>query len=149
MEGMLFDEVEYKRGRQVEGHAKWYHMRGWNARLARARMGVKADIQRCLELVDSEEDETDRVLRLLDDVGYIRQPQAIDYLRRYLASDKGLPSVREGTPGMPYSHFVMNILAECLEDYPVKANDSRSYTPEEIELCRKWMAAQKTWNIRR
>ncbi len=149
LEALLFDEMDYKLKRQKQESKKWYYKSGWSARLARARMGVKDDIVRCIELVDSEEDEAERVLRLLLDVGYIRQPAAIDYLRRYLDRDKRLPSVKVGAPGETYANYVMSILAECLNDYPVKKKEARDYSQKEIESCRKWMSQRAVWNIRR
>ena len=113
-------------------------------------MGVQEDIDRCLELVEGEDDEVERVLRLLDDVGYIRQPAAIKYLRRYLNSEGRLPPQSgPSDPGQKYASFVMSILADCLSNYPVKKDEGHSYKQEEIDLCRQWMAQQTSWKIRR
>lgn len=124
---------------------KWYRTLSWEARLARARMGVKEDIARCIELAEREEDKRERVLTILPQIGYIRQPEAIEYLRKYLESDERLP--RMGGRRQPYADRVMYILAECLEDYPIEQRPGFTYGPEEIELCRKWMAGRTEWKI--
>lgn len=125
--------------------SKWYHTVGWEARLARARMGVKEDIAKCIELAEREENKAERVLTILPQIGYIRQPEGIQYLRTYLESDERLP--RLGAIRLSYASRVMNILAESLEDYPIKPKPSFNYTDEEIELCRKWMADETNWKI--
>ena len=82
LQKLLIDESEYKAKTAPQpGIKKWYYTLGWNARLARARMGVKEDIERCIQLVEAEENATERVLRLLPDVGYIRQSKAIKCLK--------------------------------------------------------------------
>ena len=101
----------------------WYRRKSWVARQARARMGVKEDIIKCIDLVES-----------LADV--------IEYLKKYLDSDGYLPPPRES-----YASRAMHILAESLSNFPVKQSDTRSYTDEEIALCRKWMSEQKQWHI--
>jgi hypothetical protein len=55
---------------------------------ARARMGVKEDILRCIDLVESHPDEDYRVTWLLHGLSYVRQPEVINYLQKYLNSDK-------------------------------------------------------------
>jgi len=144
---LLINEVAYSSDPNMRHFPKWYYTSGWAARLARARIGVKEDIQKCIELVEKEAESNDRHFMLLHDIGYIRQPAAINYLRQYLESDKRLPSVRAGTPGEPVSNYVMSILAESLRNYPVKRKEARNYTEQEIDRCRKWMSQQTTWQI--
>lgn len=127
--------------------SKWYFTLGWNARLARARMGVKEDIRRCIELAESEQDETERILRILPQIGYIRRPEAIEYLRRYLESSKRLPPTNPGMLGELYASRVMHIFAESLQGYPVEQRPAGNYTEQEIELCRRWMANRANWRI--
>jgi hypothetical protein len=145
---LLIDEIEYQAKTKRRGK-KWYYTVGWAARLARARIGVKEEINKCIELVDAEKDFHARVTRLLHDTGYIRQPAAITYLQGYLESDQRLSAVSPPIPGEPVSSYVMSILAECLRNYPVKRREARGYAQEEIDLCRKWMAQQTTWDVRR
>ncbi len=146
---LLIDEEAYRDDPDVGRGTRWYYTTGWAARLARARMGVEAEIERCLELVQSEENLHTRVTVLLNDVGYIRQPAAIDLLREYLESDERLYPVTPAVPGEPVASYVINIIGECLEDFPLKTRDYRGYKQEEIEEAREWMAKQEEWKIKR
>ena len=145
LEEMLIDEVAYsKRTGQ-----KWYRTEGWCARLARARMGIKEDIDKCIELVNSTKHKGLGVLNLLHDIGYIRQPAAINFLKNYVDSDKLLSPVKPTAPGEPVAAYVIDILTVCLVDFPIERREGRGYKQHEIELCRKWMAKQTEWKIRR
>jgi hypothetical protein len=145
---LLIDELNHqaKEQRGEEGF-DWYYTTGWAARLARARMGVQSDIKKCLELEETVEDLDRRVRRLLPDVGYIRQPQAIQYLQRYLESDKRLLPVKPTVQGELYANRAMRILVGSLRNFPIAKKETHSYTLEEIETARKWMREQKPWNI--
>lgn len=143
----LIDEVAYSNDPNMKHFPKWYYTTCWSARLARARMGVKEDIQKCIELAEAEQDSTERVLRILPQIGYIRQPEAIKYLHKYLESKKRLPPINPIHPGELYASRVMHILAKSLRNYPVKRKKARNYTQEEIDLCRKWMSEQTKWVI--
>jgi hypothetical protein len=148
LEKLLIGEMRHQ-ARVQKGAAgfTWYYTAGWAARLARARMGVREDIERCLELVESVQDANERVLRLFHDVGYIRQPQAIEYLKTYFLSDLRLPPTNSGELGEPVANYLMPILANALRDFPVASREGRTYSEEERETCRKWMAEQKGWDI--
>jgi hypothetical protein len=145
---LLIDELEHqaKEQRGEEGF-DWYYTTGWAARLARARMGVESDIKKCLELVDTVEDPDRRVVTLLPDIGYIRQPQAIEYLQKYLESEKRLSPVKPTVQGELHASRAMHILIASVRDFPVKMMKTRGYRREEIEQARKWMREQKPWNI--
>jgi hypothetical protein len=148
LEKLLIDEMKHQaRVEKGEAGFTWYYTTGWAARLARARMGIKEDIDRCLQLVEAVEDLNQRVLRLLFDVGYIRQPEAIEYLQSYLESDKRLPPVKPTVQGELYANRVMRILVESLRNFPVEKKETHGYSPGEIEAARKWMREQKRWNI--
>jgi hypothetical protein len=144
LEKMLIDEVKHqaKVERGEEGF-DWYYTTGWTARLARARMGVKEDITKCLQLVETVEDLDRRVGTLLRDVGYIRQAQTIEHLQKYLESDKRLSPVSPPVPGKPVASRALDILIDCLKDFPVARKPGRGYKWEQIEQARKWMAEQK------
>ncbi len=139
---LLVDELEYeKRTREP-----WWFQLSWNARLARARMGVEEDIEMCIDMIEHEVDSTN-TFELLGSLGYIRQPQAIESLKRYLESDLRLPQVKLTVPGERYASYVTHILADCLSNFPIEKREGRGYTMEEIELCRKWMSEQTEWKI--
>ena len=144
---LLIDEMAYSNDPKTRHSRKWYFTLGWSARLARARMGVKEDVAKCIKLAELEQDSDERVLRILPDIGYIRQPEAIRYLQKYLESDKRLPPVKPTAPGELYASRVMHILAESLKNYPVKKKEARNYTEQEIDVCRKWMSEQTKWDI--
>lgn len=148
---LLIDEKNYEGGIGINksklNWINWISSTGWNARLARSRMGVKEDIIKCLELAESIEDPDERVLRILPAIGYIRQPEAIEYLKKYLESNKRLPSETPNTKGSLYALRALHILAACLKNFPVEQKESRGYTQEELDLCRKWMSEQKEWQI--
>lgn len=149
LEELLFDEEKYVKQARYEVEATWYVKKGWDARLARARMGVQADIKKCIELIELEKNFHIRVTNLLHDVGYIRQPAAISVLKKYLDCDERLSPIEGHTLGEPVAGYVINILADCLTDFPIERREQRGYKAEEIQLCREWMAKQKEWNIRR
>jgi len=144
LESLLIDELKHQSevDKQRIG-LPWYYTTGWSARLARARMGVKEDITKCLQLVETVENLDRRVITLLRDVGYIRQPQAIEHLQKYLESDKRLSPVSPPVPGEPIASYVLDILIDCLKDFPVARKLGRGYKSEQIEQARQWMAEQK------
>jgi len=144
LEKMLIDEMKHQSevDKQRIG-LPWYYTTGWSARLARARMGVKEDITKCLQLVETVENLDRRVIKLLRDVGYIRQPEAIEFLQGYLESQQRLSPVKPTAPGKPVASYVLDILIDCLKDFPVARKPGRGYKWERIEQARKWMAEQK------
>ena len=130
---------------KVRGLA-WYYTTGWAAQLARARMGVKEEIQDSVNRIENEIDKNER-WQLLDNLGYIRQPEAINILKKYLDSDKKLPIANEINSGELYASYVIDILSDCLKDFPIKKKPGRSYSLEQINIVRKWMSEQKEWKI--
>lgn len=145
---LLIDEDVYRNNPNPNNQIrKWYYAVGWNARLARARMGIKGDIEKCIRLVDSEPHRGIGALTPLNDIGYIRQPEAIEFLKSYVFSDETIGQVELTVPGEPVASYVMGILTDCLENFPIKKKEQRGYTQEEIELFRKWMSEQKEWKI--
>jgi hypothetical protein len=140
---ITIDEIQYMNDDSIMRKIwPWYNTRGWTARLARARMGVKEDIIKCIELAESEADVNVRVDRILPNIGYVRQPEAIEYLKKYLESDGYIPP-----PGQSYASLTVHILSVSLSNFPVKQSSSRNYSQEDIDLCRKWMSEQKEWEI--
>jgi len=125
----------------------WWGSASWAARLALARMGSQSDINRCVELVQSEPDPVLRVGRLLQHLAFIRQPRAIALLQAYLESDKGLPPEQgEGAP--LYAQYALNLLALTLDNFPVRYKRSPAmYPQEDIELARTWMRAQQQFKF--
>ncbi|MHC4155642.1 MAG: hypothetical protein ACYST6_12070 [Planctomycetota bacterium] len=123
----------------------WQSSLLWAALRARARMGVKEDIARCIELVESHPDEDYRVVRLLRELSYVRQPEVVDYLHTYLKSDKLEAYKGRDVVRATYAQHAAKGLAQMLRGFPWE----KDYAPnqEMIEQCRKWMAEQKEWDI--
>jgi len=143
LEGFLIDEQQFNAKWRKIGR-KWYSTLGWNARLARARMGIEQDINKCIQLADSVEDNFFKVYHLLPDIAYIRRPEAIEYLQQHLNSTIVL---KAGNIQEPVASYVLDLLADCLQDFPVEKKLGRGYSQEEIDRARRWMAQQKQWNI--
>ncbi len=135
---LLIDETKY------DSVGKWYGTVGWAARLARARMGSKADIARAIELVEVVPNDVTRVTTLLRHIAYIRQSEAIKVLHRYLNSDERLPRVKETVPGARYSQYALDLLAQIIEGFPIKSVGP-NYSQSEIELAREWMKNKDNW----
>ncbi|HUT31087.1 MAG TPA: hypothetical protein VMX13_14935 [Sedimentisphaerales bacterium] len=123
----------------------WQSSLLWAALRARARMGVKEDIARCIELVESHPDEDYRVAWLLEELSYVRQPEIVDYLYRYLKSEKVRESKGPDTVVGTYAQHAAKALAQMLRGFPGRKDIGGD--KETIELRRKWMAEQKDWDI--
>ncbi len=153
--GLLIDELKYHAMTDKTGEEKWYFTIGWAARLARARMGVEEDIKKCINLVEDELEHggyfegrgNTPVTKLLSDIGYISQPEAVRYLQQQLESKKRLRPSNPGMLGEPVANYVMSILADRLIDFPVKPKKARNYTQQDFEVSKKWMAKQKVWKV--
>jgi hypothetical protein len=151
LKDLLIDESIYKKkttqANQTPPADPWYKTVGWSARLARARMGVAEDIERCIEAVEAEENLGTCAFALLHDIGYIRQPEAIEYLGTYLKSDE---IVRSSEAERRLAYAAMYVLDESLSNFPVRKKGPYTfYVVDEVGLCRKWMAEQREWKIRR
>jgi hypothetical protein len=101
----------------------WGGSVAWAAAKARARMGVKEEIEFCINLVEGFPDEEYRVKSLLRDLSYVRQPEVIVYLRKYLSSDKKIrivgspvPSGNPGVAFLPYSTCATDALREMIRN---------------------------------
>ncbi len=146
LENLLIDEWEYKKQAGKFGK-KWYYTTGFAVRLVRARMGAHEDIVQCIALIKAEHPHV-QTLHLLEKLSYMRQPEAVELIKvSFLNSEDRLPATKPTAIGTPYYRFAIGALANCLEGFPVLRKESRNYTAEEVELCRKWMSEQKEWNI--
>ena len=142
----LIDEEDYDKNSKYM--KKWYYTTAWTARLARARMGVKEDIEKCISLLESEIKKNPyEIHSMLNYLEYIRQPESIKCLESYLNSDLRLPRTNPDEPGELISNYIIEILIDNLENFPIKKNVLRAYSPEQIDIARKWMSEQKEWQI--
>lgn len=126
--------------------SKESHSHAFAALMARARMGIKEDTQRCIEVVEAHPDEEFRVGVLLKRLSYVRQPEVVEYLKKYLFMDKIEPGA-ETQLRMTYAQRAARALARMLRGFPGKRDGVAG--PKTMERCRKWMSEQTTWNIRR
>ena len=136
---MLIDESGYEKGPHS---GRWYGTVGWAARLALSRMGSEEDIAHAISMVVAEPDPVIRVTRLLNDLAYIRQPQVIEILKRYLQIDERLPRIKETVPGTRYCQYALNLLAQILEGFPIRSVGPGGYSQSEIDNAREWMNTQ-------
>lgn len=122
------------------------HPIAFAALMARARMGEKEDIQRCIDLVESYPDEGFRVGVLWERLSYIRQPEVVEYLMKYFFMDKIEPGP-ETQKRMTYAQRAMIALSEMLVDFPKgKPSDFESYQ-QYIEYNRQWLSEQTEYDI--
>jgi len=87
------------------------------------------------------------MLVILPQIAYIRQPEGIEYLNRYLDSDLRLPPTDPVEKGEPVARWVLDMLAGCIKDFPVEKKPGRSYAQDDVETARKWMADKSNWKI--
>lgn len=153
LEYLLIDEMGHQQKvKKRDDGFDWFYTMGWAARLARARMGIRNDIDKSIQLIEENIDKNNRFL-LLHDLAYIRQVEAIESLKRYFLSDRQLPPTNPDMVGETWSHYMMPIMDDVLVNFPVKKTDNqkldRLYSEDEVETAKKWIKEQKTWNIRR
>ena len=145
---LMIDEKNDMNEPNIKNTTIWYRTTSWNARLARARMGIKEDIEMCIKLLDSEIVKNPEMIHfMLEDVGFIRQPEAINCLKKYLDSNIRLASTNPAWEGELAAGYLIDILADSLADFPVKKEPGRGYSLDKINAARKWMSEQKEWKI--
>ncbi len=130
---------ELAREPALPGQTGWTNEK-WAAHLALARMGDAAATRLCIQKVAGVTSEVQRVTLALQDIAYIRQPEAVAVLVEYLFSEKRLPSL-DGEPGGKYAQRALEHLTEMLEDFPVK-NKEFGYSNADIEQARQWITQQ-------
>ena len=146
LEAFLTDSDKYDGGRSLAPGPP-----SWEARKARARMGVEEDIRHCIRVVESEPDPQRRILKGLRDLSYIRQPEIVDYLRKQLDSRARIvpPGMEEwaGKHG-PIRHaaYAVRALHEMMRGFPIQKN-YYAITDEDIETCRRWMRGKTERDI--
>jgi len=123
----------------------WQSSLMWSALRARARMGIREDIQRCIELVESHPDEDYRVAWLLDQLSYVRRPEVVSYLQTYLNSDKLERYKGADTIRLSHGQRAGMALAKMLRGFPGKKDSG--VNKEGMKRCRKWMTEQKESDI--
>ncbi len=139
LRGLLPRLAELAAGPTNLDTGKWYGKVNWAAQLARARLGNEFAVRRCIVQVQAETDEVVRVTLLLQDVAYIRHPQATRVIGHYLDSDRELPVACHGEKGMAFAQYALDVLTRSVGDFPVQPRFPGAYSTEEIEQARAWM----------
>jgi len=104
-----------------------WHEEAFTALKAKARMGDQEAIQKCISLVDAVTDEDFKVITLLKHIAYIRQPQAVDYIKQYLYSDKKARDLGPNFPGAPYFYMAAHCLEKMIVGFPTHLEVSKFY----------------------
>ena len=150
---LRLNEVIVERTKKLESikptEIPWYLTRVWDARLARARMGVKGDIDLCVSKIKEEIDNNPGFsISLFDDLGYIRQPESVELLKEYFLSSRKLPPTEVEEP---FASYLMPIMQQNLIGFPeLRGIETlRFSTQEEINTCKDWVENQTTFDIRR
>lgn len=109
------------------------------ANLALARMGDQQATQRIIAKVEGEPNLTRRVTRLLSEYSYVRQPQTVEQLVRYLFSDERLPLYGVPNTGERVATRAVTELRGIIVGFPDRLYPTAE---EEIAEARKWVVAQ-------
>lgn len=125
---------------------KWYYKISWAAHLALARLGSEYDLQYCIDRIKSEQDDVTKIVFLLKDLAYTRQPAAIEEIVKYLKSEKRLPPVDKGAPEAKYSEYAIHMLSQIVKDFPVAFRDV-GYSDNEIQMARQWINSNPNFEI--
>lgn len=135
---------------------------------AKARMGDKDAIRQCIAQVDMEQDEERKLRISLKHIAYIRQPEAVDYIKQYIYSDKKTRDLGPDALGGSYSDIAAGYLEEMIVGFPNRAeiaNHIKEYGFDEaftekwptymndggrkayVLNCRQWLEAQDSLEI--
>jgi len=127
---------------KIVGSRIWKSHRNVFAALqALARMGDKNAIDRCIAIVDSETDEFLKVSVLLSSIAYIRQPEAVEYIKKYLYSYKWDPYAGPCVIGISYTERAAQYLEKMIVGFPTLAEVRKVYRKKystDPEFKRLW-----------
>lgn len=126
---------------------RFYGTIEWGAELVRARNGNRKSIENVLNAVEGEKVLVTRVAVLFRELEYVIQPEIVLYLKKYVDSNERLEAVKPTVLGPKCAQYAAVVLAEMLEDFPVKKRDL-NYTDDELDICRKWLSSQKEWTFK-
>ncbi len=121
------------------------HKLAFAALLARARMGEKDDIKRCIELVNSYPDENLKLILCKNKLSYVRQPEVVEYLKGYLLDNRYESG---GEVNLTYGERAMLALEEMIEDFPSKDKSLKfDSVTKRTQYCYEWLNKQEKLNI--
>ncbi len=110
----------------------------WSAQLALARMGDPMAIRYVIDRVENSKDEVRRVTRALDDLAFIRQPEAVEVIIKYLFSDKSTPASPPDVGSVRYAYYAAKALEEIIEGFPAWIAN----TEAGVARARHWITQQ-------
>ena len=134
LKALRADDEDYAAIADDDDEQAFLIVRGWQARLALARLGSQEDIQHCIQKIETSPDFVVRVTYLLQQYGYIRQPDTIKRLQYYLEKD----DLIDGRT--PCGVYARDILVDIVEGFPINAD---------LATARAWMQAQTEFKIKR
>ncbi len=123
---------------------------GWKARLALARMGSQEDIQYCIKRAEKCLDLTTFGKSALEDIAYIRQPEAVKYLQKFLEGTESPPDIflEVGIQPGTFAKNALKNLTKMIDDFPVEEKVTK-HSDAELETARQWMRKQTEFKIKR
>jgi hypothetical protein len=127
----------------------------WPIRTALARLGNDKQISFCVSYAENKVIDDKAVYGLLQDILYIKQPKAIDYLIKILNNDDKncRPADPDNSTPITCAYRIMEMLAPVIENFPLKTDLTgeiicKDY-PEALEVARKWFSENKSYVINR
>jgi hypothetical protein len=114
---------------------QWADKGRWPAQLSLARMGDPNAVTAVISTVEGTTDERRR-LAMLDDLAFIRQPEAVAVLLEYLFSDKRTIALPPDVGSVGYAYRALSPLGTAVEGFPVY--DVKG----SIERVRQWVLEQ-------
>ena len=131
----------------VSTKRKWLGSLRWDALRARARMGVKEDIQLCIRVVKTTPDQGKLAGVSFEQLAYVRQPEIVEYLKPYAFRDDAAVETKGDMIGYLYCGVAIKALACMLDEFPLEAGHYPSL--EDIEICREWLRDHPKYTLRR
>ena len=119
----------------------------WDALRARARMGVKEDIQLCLQFAEATTDQAILAGFIFEQLAYLRQPEIVEYLKPFAFRDDAAVKAEHDIVEALYCDKAVEALAYMIEGFPLQPG----LPPMEgdVERCREWLRNHPKYTLRR
>jgi len=143
---VIEDRLATLRSRPEERRV-WYGTIVWASNLAMARLGDATSIAYCVDRVKGEKDVVLRAGRLFNDMVYMHNPAGVALLKDALFSEERLPPVINNVPGTLIAQYALDLLAQIIEEFPIKRASPGGYSPEQLETARQWMQSHPELKI--
>jgi hypothetical protein len=119
----------------------------WYAHCALARLGVEESIQHCVDMVESVESVDERLIFHMKHIAYIRQPEGIRLIAKYLNMDSREEYVGDDVMRLKHAERALHFLTTTMDDFPVEIRTPGAYWDERIQIAREYMADEANWKI--